>query len=45
MIAQLQDWQDVELKTNMPVQFVIGRIKEDGDGNIVIGPKFKPLLR
>ena len=45
VIAQLQDWQDVELRTNMPVQFVIGKIKEDRDGNIVIGPKFKPLLR
>ncbi len=43
VIAQLQDWQDIELKMNMPVRFVIGKIKEDRDGNFIVGPKFKPL--
>ncbi len=43
LIAQLQDWQDIELKIDMPVRFLIGKIKEDRNGNVIIGPKFKPL--
>jgi uncharacterized OB-fold protein len=45
LIAQLQDWREVELRTNMPVKLVIGRIKEDEKGNTVVGPKFKPLVK
>lgn len=44
VIAQLHDWQGIDLKINMPVQFVIAKIKQDLEGNVVIGPKFKPLL-
>lgn len=43
LIAQLQDWQEVELKLHMPVELVIGRIKTEKNGNIIVGPKFKPL--
>jgi hypothetical protein len=43
LIAQLQDWQDVELKIGMPVQLVIGKIKQGKDWKTFIGPKFKPL--
>jgi uncharacterized OB-fold protein len=45
LIAQLQDWQEVVLETNMPVELVIGKIKKDGKGNTVVGPKFKPLVK
>lgn len=42
VISQLHDWQGTDLRINMPVQFVIGRIKQDPEGNVVIGPKFRP---
>lgn len=45
VIAQLHDWRGIDLKINMPVQFVIGKIKQDLEGNVVIGPKFKPLVK
>lgn len=43
VIAQLQDWQDVNLAINMPVELVIGRIKQEKNGTTLVGPKFKPL--
>ncbi len=43
LLAQLEDWQDKELKLGMPVELVIGRIKRDQAGNTIIGPKFRPL--
>lgn len=43
VIAQLQDWQDVDLAIDMPVELVIGRIKKEKNGTTVIGPKFRPL--
>jgi uncharacterized OB-fold protein len=43
VIAQLEDWQNVPLAMNMTVELVIGRIKEEKNGAMIIGPKFKPL--
>lgn len=43
LIAQLEDWRDVDLKIGMRVQLVIGRIKQDKAGQTIIGPKFRPL--
>lgn len=43
LIAQLEDWQDKELRIGMPVELTIGRIKRDQAGNSIIGPKFRPL--
>jgi len=43
LIAQLEDWQGLDLEMDMPVELVIGEIKRDKDGNTIIGPKFRPL--
>jgi uncharacterized OB-fold protein len=43
LTAQLADWKDIELRTGMRVQLVIGPIKRDSDGTVVMGPKFRPL--
>jgi uncharacterized OB-fold protein len=43
VIAQLQDYKEIELRINMPVELVIGKIKQEKDGSIIVGPKFKPL--
>jgi uncharacterized OB-fold protein len=45
LIAQLEDWKDVDLRLDMPVQLIIGKIKQDKDGPIIIGPKFKPIVQ
>jgi uncharacterized OB-fold protein len=45
LIAQLEGWQEVELKRGMPMELVIGRIKRDPQGIIILGPKFRPLSR
>jgi uncharacterized OB-fold protein len=45
LVAQLEDWQDADLEINMPVDLVIGRIKQQKDGAIVIGPKFRPVCK
>jgi uncharacterized OB-fold protein len=41
--AQLADWKDIELRTGMRVQLVIGPIKRDSDDTVVMGPKFRPI--
>jgi uncharacterized OB-fold protein len=43
VIAQLEDWQNVPLTMNMPVELVIGKIKEEKNGTIIVGPKYKPV--
>ena len=43
MMAQLDGWQTVTLKEGMRVELVIGRIKQEADGTVVIGPKFRPI--
>jgi uncharacterized OB-fold protein len=45
LIAQLEGWQGVAVKTHMPVELVIGRIKQEKNGTVVIGPKFKPVAK
>lgn len=42
LIAQLQDWQSVALRTGMPVCLTIGTIKTGKDGVRYVGPKFRP---
>lgn len=42
LVAQLEDWQDVDLAIDMPVDLVIGTIKLDKDGMTLVGPKFRP---
>ena len=42
-IAQLQDWEADDLVPGRPVEFVVGQIRTDDEGNPVVGPKFKPL--
>jgi uncharacterized OB-fold protein len=43
LTTQLADWADVDLRTGMRVELVIGQIKRDADGTVVTGPKFRPL--
>ncbi len=43
LTAQLADWKDINLRTGLRVQLVIGPIKRDPDETIVMGPKFRPL--
>ena len=43
LTAQLADWADVDLRTGMRVELVIGQIKRDADGTVVTGPKFRPV--
>ena len=43
LIAQLEGWQGATVKTGMPVELVIGRIKQEKNGTVLIGPKFKPV--
>ncbi|WP_420637708.1 Zn-ribbon domain-containing OB-fold protein [Candidatus Poriferisocius sp.] len=41
-IAQLEDWDSAALTLGQPVEFVVGVIRTDEDGDAVFGPKFKP---
>lgn len=43
LTAQLADWADVELRAGLRVELVIGQIKRDADGTVVVGPKFRPI--
>ncbi len=43
VISQLEDWQGQLLRLGMPVELVIGRIKREKNGSVVVGPKFRPL--
>jgi uncharacterized OB-fold protein len=43
VIGQLEGWQNVPLATGMKVELVIGKIKAERNGAMIIGPKFKPL--
>lgn len=45
LTTQLADWQGVELRTGMDVEFVVGPIRHDPDGTTVLGPKFRPIVR
>ncbi len=42
LIAQLEDWQDQDLRIGVPVDLVIGTIKTEKDGTRITGPKFRP---
>ncbi len=42
LIAQLEQWQGAALAPGMPLELVIGRIKQEKDGTVVMGPKFRP---
>lgn len=43
LTAQLAEWKDIQLRSGMRVQLVIGPIKRDSDDTVVMGPKFRPL--
>lgn len=43
LIAQLHEWQGKALAPGMRLELVIGRIKQEKDGTVVVGPKFRPL--
>ncbi len=43
LVAQLEDWEEADLKTGAPVSLVIGTIRTERDGTAVEGPKFKPV--
>jgi uncharacterized OB-fold protein len=42
LIAQLEDWQDQDLRIGVPVDLVIGTVKTEKDGTHITGPKFRP---
>jgi uncharacterized OB-fold protein len=39
----LTDWQTKDLKIGAEMQLVIEKIKEDDEGNVVLGYKFQPI--
>jgi len=39
----LTDWENKDLKIGMEMELVIDKIKEDREGNEVVGYKFRPL--
>lgn len=43
LTAQLADWQNGPLRIGMEVELVIGSIRFDPDGTVVMGPKFRVL--
>lgn len=43
LIAQLEGWQESDLKTGAPVSLVIGAVRTEKDGTVVEGPKFRPV--
>lgn len=45
LTAQLADWQDVNLRTGMSVELIIGPVRHDSDGVALMGPKFRPVER
>lgn len=45
MLAQLDGWQNLPIEEGMRVELVIGPIKQEADGTVVVGPKFRPVSR
>lgn len=43
LIAQLHGWQGKALAPGMRLELVIERIRQEKDGTVVVGPKFRPL--
>ena len=43
LIAQLEDWEEPDLKIGAPVSLVIGTVRTEKDGTVVEGPKFRPV--
>ena len=43
LTAQLADWQNAHLRIGMDVELVIGPIRFDPDGTVVVGPKFRVI--
>ncbi len=43
LLAQLTDWQDVDLHAGMAVELEIGTVKTKKDGTRIEGPMFRPL--
>lgn len=43
LLAQLTDWQDVDLYPGMFVELEIGTVKTKKDGTLIEGPLFRPL--
>ncbi len=44
LLAQLTDWQDVDLYPGMPVALEIGTVKTKKDGTQIEGPLFRPVM-